>query len=457
MLQQFINRTEELNILNRRFKSANPEFIIIYGRRRVGKTELITHFMKNKSAVYYLAEEKRYNDNLNEMKKMMEAHLEDDEFQLLRFDNWAQLCKSISSRIKKRTIITIDEFPYLVEESKSIPSEFQKAWDMYLSKSEHIVLIIIGSSVRMMEKLLGEKSPLFGRRTAQLEIRPMDIFQIKEFLPKYSIEDRIKAYGCLDGIPLYLKQFDSNLKFCDNMKNTFFRRDALLYNEAEILLKQEFRQPANYFAILKAISLGITKQTDIVNYTGIEKSIISKYIQNLIEIRIIKTEYPITDRKDKQKNRRFIFSDNYFKFWFRFIYPVKVFIESSQKEALETMKKDYNQYMGLIFEKVAAEYLIKKRPFRFTKLGRWWQKDKDIDIVAINEETKDILFCECKWKKNVNPKSILAELKEKSSHVSWKNQKRDEHYAIFAKSFTEKIDDSTVMLFDLDDLENIKI
>lgn len=451
MMQQFINRTEELKVLEERFGSSNPEFIIIYGRRRVGKTELVTHFMKDKPCIYFLCEEKKYRDNLNDMREVTANFLKDEEFKMLAFENWTQMFKSITSRIKERTVIIIDEFPYLVHEDKSIPSEFQKIWDMHISKSENIMLILVGSSVSMMEKLLGKKSPLFGRRTAQLEIKPVDIFLAGEFLPNYNIADRIKAYGCVDGIPLYLKQFSDERPVFDNMKDAFFRRDALLYKEAEILLKQEFREPSNYFAILKAISFGYTKQNEIADYTGIDKSIISKYMKNLEEIRIIKKQYPVTDRKEKRKNTRYAFMDNYFRFWFRSIYPNKTLIESSSEDAFEIVKKNYDQYLGYIFEKTSGEFLIKKRPFKFTKIGRWWHKDAEIDIVALNEDTKEIMFCECKWKENADAKRIIRELKEKSKLVEWNNEKRKEYYAIFAKSFSEKIKEPDVMLFDLRD------
>ena len=178
MFQQFINRTEELNVLDTRFKSLKPEFIMIWGRRRVGKTELITQFIKGKPAVYFLAEQKKYHDNLKEMKALMADHLNDEEFKMLNIENWAQLFKAFLPRIKKRTIIILDEFPYLVEKDSAIPSEFQKIWDLHLSKSENIMLILIGSSISMMEKLLARKSPLFGRRTGQLEIKPINIFHI---------------------------------------------------------------------------------------------------------------------------------------------------------------------------------------------------------------------------------------------------------------------------------------
>ncbi len=455
--QTFINRKNELEILEERFTGSKPEFLVMYGRRRVGKTELVTHFLNRRQGIYFLAEEKRYMDNLNDMKEVMSDFLMDDEFKIMGFKNWVQLFKSFSERLKERTIIVIDEFPYLVRENKGIPSEFQKIWDMYLNKNNRIMLIIVGSSIGMMEELLARKSPLFGRRTAQLEIKPVDLFQASEFLPDYAMTDCIKAYGCLDGIPLYLKQFDHKLTIYENMENAFFRRDALLYSEAEILLKQEFREPANYFAILKAISFGKTKQNEIVNYTDIDKSIISKYIQNLEEIRIIRKEYPVDEKKEMRKNARYTFSDNYFRFWFRFIYPRRTLIERSSPDAINTLKNNYNRYMGYIFEQTAKDFPWNRRPFDFGHVGRWWHKDIEIDLVALNEELKEIFFFECKWKslREGDARKIIFKLKGKSGFVKWNKHKRNEFFGLFAKHVENKcgLRKEGLFVFDLDDFK----
>lgn len=453
-----MDREWEQGVLKERFLGGKPEFLIVYGRRRVGKTELLAHFMKNgPSGVYFLAEEKRYADNLGEMKELMGDFLKDEDFKIMKFGDWVHLFKSFSERLRERTVVVVDEFPYLVRENGKVTSEFQKIWDLYLSKSDRIMLVLVGSSVSMMEKLLGQKSPLFGRRTAQLEIKPLDVFRAREFLPGYGMEDCIRAYGCADGVPLYLKQFDDKRTVFENIQNAFFRKDALLYAEAEFLMKQEFREPANYFAILKALSFGNTRQNDIANYTGIEKSIISKYMQNLEKIRIIRREYPATERRERKKNALYVFSDNYFKFWFRFIYPSKAMIESgSANESFETMKKNYDAYLGPIFERVSADFLVKPGKFNFTKLGRWWHKDVEIDLIGLNENTKDIFFFECKWT-NLGEKSarrILEELKGKSRFVDWRNNEgRTEHFGLIARRIENKdlLKKEGCLTFDLDD------
>ncbi len=393
------------------------------------------------------------------MKSIMGDFLKDEEFRLIRFENWAQLFKSFLEKINERTIIVIDEFPYLVMENNAIPSEFQKIWDLYLSKSDKVALILVGSSISMMEKLLGRKSPLFGRRTAQLEIKPVNVFQLKEFFPERSTEECINIYGCTDGIPLYLKQFDTKMEVFENMKNIFFRRDSPLYSEAEILMKQEFREPANYFSILKAISFGNTKQNEIVNQTNIEKSIISKYLKNLEEIRVIQRKYPITERKEARKSARYAFSDNYFMFWFRYIYPAKTQIESDSKEAFEAMKRTYDAYMGFIFEKAAEQFLLMCNMFTFTKIGRWWHKDCEVDLIALNENKKEIFFFECKWMilKEGTARKILEDLRIKSSAVDWNNGKRAERFGLIAKQIENKenLKKDGFLAFDLQDFEKI--
>ena len=457
MFQLFVDREEELEVLENRYKSKKPEFIIIYGRRRVGKTELILQFTKNKPSIYFLAEEKQDWENLEEIRNITAEFLNDDEFRLIKFSNWVELFRSFSKRVKERVVVVIDEFPYLIKQNKTVPSEFQKIWDLYLSKS-NIVLILVGSSIGMMERILGRKSPLYGRRTAQLEINPLEIWDIKKFLPSYSIDDLIRVYGCADGIPLYINCFSDGLPFWSNLRNNFLKRDSLLYMEAEILLRQEFREMTNYFSILKAISFGNTRHSEISNYANLDKTIVSKYIQNLERIRIIKREYPITEKKEKRKDARYRFIDNYFRFWFRFIYPNKMLIEKGEADrVIEIIKRDYDSYLGHIFEDIGREFLWKVKPFRFTKIGRWWHKDKEIDLVVLDEIEKQIAFFEVKWRdlRERQARKTLEKLREKSRAVKWGGVRREEHFGVIAKKIDskEKLRKEGYIVFDLRDIK----
>jgi AAA+ ATPase superfamily predicted ATPase len=279
----------------------------------------------------------------------------------VEFTDWIELFREAGKLLKERVIIVIDEFPYLIESNKAIPSIFQKIWDSILSEKD-VCLVLLGSSISMMEDYtLDYRAPLYGRRTAQLQLQPLKFEHLCQFLPSYPVEELVKVYGVTDGIPLYILNFEPGLNFEENIKENVFRVGKFLYQEAEILLKEELRGTARYFSILKAIAYGKQRFGEIANFTKF----------------------------------------NYFSFWFRYVYPYKSLIEEGRAERLfDSIKKDFNSYLGFVFEKICSEFLWEqeqKLPFIFTKLGRWWHRDKEIDLVALNEETKEIAFFEVKW------------------------------------------------------------
>lgn len=456
MFQQFVDRGAELKFLEDMYKDKRANLFILYGRRRVGKTELIKQFIKNKKHIYFLADSRTDYFNIKELQGEMGNYLNNDLFKIAKIDDWFGLFEEFTKIEKEKVIICIDEFPYLIDSNKAIPSIFQKIWDLLLSKTD-VFLILCGSSVSMMENYtLSPKSPLYGRRTGQWKLQPMKFKYMRSFLP-YSIEDLIKAYSLTGGIPLYILELDGKLNFSSNLKEKVFRPGKILYLEAEILLREEFREPANYFSILKAIAFGRNKYGEICSFTTLDKSIVSKYLENLILIGIIKKEFPVTQRKET-RNAGYVFKDNYFNFWFRFIYPNKSEIEIGEVDICGKIKEDFNQYLGFIFEKVCMVFLIDNRrllPLGSTKIGRWWHKEKEIDIVSLDEDKKQILFVECKWKnlKERQAIRILEDLKGKSKSVDWNLYDRKEWFGLIAKNIEGKnrLRKEGFVVFDLDD------
>ncbi|MCK5333794.1 MAG: ATP-binding protein [Candidatus Aenigmarchaeota archaeon] len=455
MIQQFIDRNEELNFLSERFGSDSAEFIILYGRRRVGKTEIIKQFIKNKKSIYFLADRRPEAENIRELQKNMAEFLEDSLFEKVQFEDYVELFKEFTRKIgNQRMIFVIDEFSYLMEGNKAIDSIFQKIWDEYLSKT-HVFLILCGSSISMMESLMEYKNPLYGRRTGQWKVELLTFRDARKFFPKYDIENQINAFSILDGIPQYLQQFNDKKKIIENLKEKVFNKGSFLYIEPEFLLREELREPRNYFSILKSISFGNTTFGKIANHTQLDKTLVSKYLNTLITLHLIEKIYPITLRKEKARDTRYKINDNFFDFWLKFIYAHKEDIEENKANAIEKIvDAEFSTYVGRKFESICAQFLTglygrNILPFKIEKTGNWWHKDNEIDIVALNGLTKEILLCECKWQDKVNAKKILAELKEKSQYVDWNNEKRKEHYVIFAKSFKEKIKEPNLMLFDL--------
>jgi len=473
MIQQFVNREKELKILEREYSSKFPSFVIIYGRRRIGKSELILKFIEGKEAIYYVCSTEGDRANIEELKKNFAEFLMDENFASIKFENWYSLFSSFVSHKnfsrKRKIILALDEFPYLILSNPNIPSIFQKIWDNILRK-ENIMLILCGSYISVMErKVINKKSPLYGRRTASFLLDPLDFVELKKFLPNYSTEDLINSWSVVGGVPAYLQKFDANLDFWENVKNNI-AKGSYLYEEAEILLRDEFREPKNYKLILKAISFGYRTLGKICNFTYLDKSMVSKYLDILKEVKIVQERVPVTEKK-RFKGRLYEIVDPYFNFWFRFVYPNKIDLEAHREDIIiENIKQEFRQYVAEMFE-ILIENLIRKRyllrDLIFTKIGKQWGKiankpkgenTYEIDLVGLNEKTKEILFGECKWKEKVNPKKILEELVEKAQYVQWHNRERKESFAIFAKSFSKKIDEfegKKVYCFDLKDLERL--
>lgn len=465
MSQHFVDRENELKFLEEYYRRKESSLIIIYGRRRIGKTELIKQFIKDKKAIYYLCERTSIQSNIEKLKEKFAEELNEDWLKKVEIEDFESLFKSVEGKLREKFVIVFDEFPYLIEIDREILSQFQKIWDEILSK-KNVMLILCGSSIGMMEnEVLGYKSPLYGRRTSQWKVTELEIKYLKEFLPNYDFENILYVYAAVGGIPFYLLKFDSSKNFFENVKEQFLWKGGFFYEEAENLLRQEFREPRNYMLILRAIAEGKRKLGEISNETGLDKSAVSRYIEILENLKIVEYELPITE-SEKSKKRLYYISDNYFNFWFRFVYPNKSLIEEGEtSKVLEKVRQEFPLYFSNVFEKICKKVVLKA--FNFTKIGKQRGKipkapkgmnEYEIDIVALNEKSKEILFAECKWKEKVSAKKIISELIEKSKFVNWYNKERKEVFAIFAKSFKEKIEEfenKKVYCFDLKDIERI--
>lgn len=460
MFKQFIGRGRELEWLEKTYQNMQNSFLVLYGRRRTGKTELIKQFSKNKSHVYFLTGMKPEKENIHDLQNLMGDFLEDAVFKKIQFRGWEDLFIEFIKKTKKPVIIAIDEFPYLIEENKAIPSVFQKIWDECL-KNEKVMLILCGSSIGMMEThVLGYKSPLYGRRTGQWKLEPFKFKDLKHFFPERSFEERLQFFSFLDGIPEYLNKMDKKKTPLWNLKNKVFKKGEYLYEEAENLLRQEFREPRNYFSILQAISEGNTKYGEICNRTGLSKSLTSQYLSNLIELHVVKKEYPVTQQKES-RNTLYHLSDNYYDFWFEFIYPYKSLIEEDKQETLmKNISEKLQKHYASVFEQVCKEILW-DIPSDVGKIGRWWHGGEEIDIIGLNEEKNAILFGECKWSKNKVDVEILEDLKQKTKDVKWKKGRRKEKFILFSKSgFTKELEDvskenTNIELYDITQLNKV--
>lgn len=437
----FIDRKKELNFLEEKWEEPKPQFIVLWGKRRVGKTELIKQFIKDKAHIYFLAESTNEREQLRRFSSAIGHLFQEPLLETRGFAEWEESFRYIKEK-KLKFVLVIDEFPYLIESNRSIPSLFQRAWDEYLSES-NIYLVLLGSSITMMEtEVLGYKSPLYGRRTGQWKVEPMTFDAVSHFREGKPFEDRLMHYAIAGGMPAYWLQFSSRKNFSLNLKDHVLKKGQVLYEEVEFLLREELREPRYYFALLQAIAQGKRKLSEIVNATGLPSPVANKYLGVLADLHIVEREISITEDKPlKSKKGLYKISDEFCQFWFKNIFPRKGELEMDMSEiVLEDIKTTLPIYLSFVYEKIAKEILIRysKQFFPFTKIGRWWEKNEEIDIICLNPTLNKILFCEVKWTARPVGIDIYESLKEKSHKVIWGNEKREEYFCLFSKQgFTD--------------------
>ncbi|MHB1440770.1 MAG: ATP-binding protein [Cuniculiplasma sp.] len=470
---KFIDRKEEIEILEKSYSRGGAGLFIIYGRRRVGKTELISKFIAGRG-VYFLATNEGDRENIRDFQRIISEFIGDSSLRSGEFQDWYSLFSMIASNgpfqrkcSEFKVIIAIDEFPYLIEANRSIPSIFQKIFDSLLSRM-NVMLILSGSSISIMEnEVLSYKSPLYGRRTGQLRVNPLNFRYIKEFL-NYNMFDLCRTYFTIGGIPEYILKFQPDLTYNENIYRNILSKGAPLYEEGEFLLRTELREPRNYSLILRSIAHGSHTLGEIGAYTGMDKSMVSKYIDVLMSLELIKPETPF-GASDKFKRRLYWISDPYLSFWFRFVLPNKSEIEGSHLVDFgKKFLRDFETYAGEQFENLMKNLVVNGIMGRtFDHASRWWGRNKskksgedieEIDIVAISWRRNELLFAECKWTSKPVPVIIVKRLICKSKQVLKQYPESTVTYAVFSRSgFTGDIKeiDDRIVLMDLTDMEKI--
>lgn len=467
--QKFIDRTDELKYLQDEYNKKDFRFVSIIGRRRLGKTRFIEEFLKNKhDYCYFLVPELNDLDaRLETSKKLYECF----GISFIGTPSWDEIfLKLFTESLGRRMIVVFDEFQRLLNINKSVYSFLQRSMDKYAKKSKMFV-IVSGSSIGMMHKIFDHASALYGRRTGQIYFQPLNFFALKDWFPHISIEKLINIYTIYGGTPKYLEEVE-NGDIIENIQR-ILSKNSILYNEPENLIKTEISDSNTYFNILKHISKGVSRSSEIAISSGVKTTSIDYFLNVLInDMELVRKEVPVTEPKQSKKCI-YAVKDKFFKFWFRYIYPNLSDIEIGNiSQIIENIKAELNTITGQTFEEVSIQFLIEmnrsnKLPFIFGKIGKQWGRFKaetgkntyEIDIVALNEHTKDILFCECKWQNRKIDIDVLKDLKEKSGFVDWYSKERKEYYAVISKSgFLKRAEEyaklNNFILFSLEDFEN---
>ncbi|MBR2036767.1 MAG: ATP-binding protein [Lachnospiraceae bacterium] len=435
----FIGREKELEHMSKLYTSNKFEFVVIYGRRRVGKTAIINEFTKGKPSIFFTGVETNEKQNLENFSKSILEFVTKKPTNT-SFDSFQTALEFVFDLAKEeRIVLVIDEYPYVARASKSLASTLQLLIDKYKDTSK-LFLILCGSSMSYMEdQVLAYKAPLYGRRTAQFKVLPFEFRDACKYFNQFSVEEKALAYGIVGGTPQYLLQLNDKLSMEDNIKNTYLNPTSSIYEEPQNLLKQEVRGPAIYNAIIAAIATGYTKMSEISTKVGEDTSVCATYIKNLVSLGIVKRETPFGE--DSARKTIYSIKDNMFRFWYRFVPENTSIISRGATElAYSRIQPHLSDYMGGIFEEICKQYLwtlllTGKCAIDFTDIGRWWgtnpktRQQVEIDIMGTADKNT-ALFAECKWTTEKVDLSILENLEEKSMLFHFPNK----HYYLFAKN-----------------------
>jgi len=444
----FYCREKELREMEKRYEGNKFECVVIYGRRRVGKTALINQFCKKKSAIFFSALNATEKENLVELSKMIYEFKDGRSVNAPIYNSFDDAFAEITNIAKtQRVIFVIDEYPYLAKACASISSRLQHLIDKVWQDS-NLYLILCGSSMSFMEKqVLGYESPLYGRRTAQIKVEAMTYREIVAFNPKLSYEDQALIYGITNGIPHYINKLNVQDDLDAAILENIFNPSSYLYEEPENLLKQELREPALYNSIITAVATGASRLNDIANKVGIDSNTCNKYVKTLLELGILIKETPVTEKPGKKTI--YLLGDNFFRFWYHFVPKNTSSIQSGRIEQNYelSVKKYYSDYMGLVFEKMCKDYLEKyanNLPVLLADIGQWWGTDPkkkqqiQIDIVGVDaEKDKEFIVGSCKYKNEVVGVDEFEKLKE---YAEVFNSRAKFHFYLFSKSgFTQNL------------------
>jgi len=442
----FINRADDLDFLQSQYERSDASLVILYGRRRVGKTSLISEFGKDKNMLYFLATEESEATNRSQFKDLVADYTDNELLKSATVDNWEVIFSTLSQyETNRRKLIVIDEFQYIGKSNPTFPSVFQKVWESI--KKQNVMVILCGSLISLMEtQTLAYDSPLYGRRTGQNKLGPIPFKHYHEFYQGKGYSELVEYYSITGGVPKYIELFSNEKDVWTAIERNVLSKRSYLYEEPVFLLQREVTEIGSYFSLIRAISAGNHKMGAIASIMGAKQTSLTKYLRTLIDLDILERQVPVTEEKpDMSKRGLYYIKDNFLDFWFKFIYPNRSAIETGNVEQVMPKIRAglIDRHVSFVYENICRQQLWEiaadgKLPFRFTRCGRWWDGRHEIDIVALDSAGADIVFGECKYTSEPMDTDVFFKLQEKKNAVNWRKESRNEYFVFFCVSgYTE--------------------
>jgi AAA+ ATPase superfamily predicted ATPase len=429
-MEQFVDRDIELDQLTDCYDSETADFVVIYGRRRLGKSELVRQSIADREdTVYYQAVESTAQNQLEGFVDTATATF--PSLRNVRRD-WEVLLEALGDQ---DAIVVIDEFPFLIDEDASLPSRLQRIWDTELQETG-TTLVLVGSSISVMEDtVLSGSAPLYGRRTATIDLKPLDVPDARQFFPAYDPETAVTAWSIYGGTPYYLQTLDPDQALGTNVQQGILSERGLLYSEPEFLLRTELRQPNTYFSILRALAHGRRTPNEIAGMAGVESGSLSTYLQKLRRLRLVERHIPITESPTASKRGRYRIAAPLFRFWFRFVYGNQDQLRLLGDDAYdELVAPELTDYVSPLFERLCQQALPTLVDRQFRAVGQWWFKQHELDVLGLT--TDGLVAGECKFTSQPVSEGVLADLERTATEVQWGDGPADGEplYVLFSRS-----------------------
>jgi len=438
----FINRQTELANMELRYQSGRAELFVLYGRRRVGKTELLRHFCEGKPHVFFIATLSSDFDQLASFSQEIWRFTHESVPEGFTLPSWEAAFRALAD-LPGRPIVVLDEFTYLISGNKAIPSLLQKVWDELL-RTTQVFLILCGSYVGMMEReILGYQAPLYGRRTGSYLLPALDLPAAAAFFPAYSPIQQIEAWAVLGGMPYYLTVFSDQADIFANIHAHVLDSQGTLRREPQLLLMEELREPRNYFSILRAIAQGSTRLNEISQAARVgDASTTARYLDILQDMRVVSRSVPATEsRPEKSKRGLYRIVDGFLRFWFCYVHQNQGSLDLGLADAVLTqrLQPTFDQFVSYAFEEAARAHVARlarqgQLTFLPERVGSWWDRTGEVDVVAISDVDGTLLLGECKWSVNPVGTDVLDDLQRKACLVDLEGRWPAVSYALFAKA-----------------------
>ncbi len=431
---RFVNRETELDLLASRFERDTAELIVVYGRRRLGKSALVREAIQGRDdAIYWQATEETSDAQLaNFVDTASETFPVLDDIQR----DWEALLRALG---RQNAIVVLDEFPYLVESDDALPSKIQRVWDMHLEETD-ITLVLVGSSISIMEdKVLSGGSPLYGRRTVTVDLPPLDLVDAQQLYPDDDPDSVIQTWGVFGGTPYYLQALTPSVSLGENIQSHILSEHGVLHNEPEFLLRTEFgiREPQTYYTILRAIATGKRAANEIADFAGVDSNTLGAYLSKLRRLRLVARDIPVTANPNATRKSRYRLKEPLFQFWFRYVYGQQGKLVQLGDDAYDQLvEPTFTDYMGTMFEQVCQNALPSLVPKTYHGIGYWWHQQHELDVVGLASDGT-LVAGECKYTTRQMTEGDLHDRERSAAQIRWSPPNDTDieyHYCCFCRS-----------------------